>query len=171
MSNFNLEWNGDEVEREVMEAVDQSLIALGGFLVEHMQAAVPVDTGMLRTSIADSYDPTTHTLTVYIGMGYGVYVEFGTRNTAPHPFIRPSILNATAHWNIGDVTIILHPPMVSPTHLRASASGFRIPKSANLTAKQLHHVNTKLRPVSRRFASKFKRRKIGFSVLGPGDAK
>jgi hypothetical protein len=170
MSDFDFNWNGDEIEREVMDAVDKTLMTLGGFLVEHMQGYAPVDTGALRTSIVDQYDPATHTLTIHIGMAYGVYQELGTRNIPPHPFIRPSIIDATAHWNITDVTLIINPPVLSPTHLRASTSGFRIPKGANLNAKQLHHVKTKLRPTSRSFASKFKRRKINFRIQGPGDA-
>jgi hypothetical protein len=169
MSNFKFEWYGDKTEREVMELVDQHLIRLGGFLVDHMQALAPVgETGNLRNSIADHYDVSTHTLTVYIGMNYGVYQELGTRYIPPHPFIRPSIIDAiAAGWNITDVEIILNPPVVSPSHLRATRGGFRIPKSAHLTAQQLHHVNTKLRPVSKSFSRQFKKLGTNFKITGP----
>jgi hypothetical protein len=169
VADFDFQWNGDAVEREVFGLLHKDMAALGGFLVGHMQGYAPVDTGFLRSSMADSYDPSTFTLTIMIGAPYSVYVEFGTRNQDPHPFIRPSIIDASAAypWIDWDVLLVLNPPVISPTHLRATTGGFRIPKGTKLTPKQLNRVNKKLRPTSRKFAAKFKRRKIGFSVIGP----
>ncbi len=166
---YQFDWRGPQVEAEVLNLLHADMVGLGGFLVGHMQTYAPVRTGELRLGISDQYDPTTFTLTITIMAPYAVYVEFGTRNTFPHPYIRPTILDAAAAypWIDWEVLLNLHPMIVSPSHLRASASGFRIPKSAKLTAKQLHHVQTVLRPTSRKFAGQFRRRKIGFKVKGP----
>jgi HK97 gp10 family phage protein len=169
MANVDFTWNGDAVQAEVMNLLHRDMAGLGGFLVGHMQAHAPVDTGLLVSSMTDSYDPSTFTLTITIGAPYSVYVEFGTRNQNPHPYIRPTIIDAAAAypWIDWDVLLQLNPPVVSSSHLRASASGFKIPKSAHLSPSQLKRVNEQLRPTSRTFAGKFKRRKIGFKVQGP----
>jgi HK97 gp10 family phage protein len=170
MPDFDFQWNGDPVQQEVFDALHKVMAGLGGFLTDGMRAIVPVgETGNLKASIADSYDPSTFTLTIIVGMPYTVYVEFGTRNQDPQPFIRPVIYDAAARygWIDWSVLLTINPPVLNPTHLRATTGGFRIPKGTKLTAKQLHRVQTKLRPTSRKFAQKFRRRKIGFSVLGP----
>lgn len=153
----------------MLDALHHMMAGLGGVLVQGMQSLAPVDTGLLRSSIADQYDPATFTLTLFIGAPYAVYAEFGTRNQDPHPFIRPTIFDTASRYDWIDWNVLLHlnPPILSPTHLRATTGGFRIPKGTKLNAKQLHRVKTKLRPTSRRFAQKFKRRGIGFSVVGP----
>ena len=165
---YNFQWN-DSWEAEALQELDTKLAAFGGDLANAMQAFAPVDTGLLRQSIADSYDTATHTLTIHIGAPYAVYVEFGTRNQDPHPYIRPAIVEYAAvfqAWGLS-TELLIHPPILSPTHLRATTGGFRIPKGAKLNARQLHRVKTVLRPTSRKFAAKFKRHKIGFKVVGP----
>jgi hypothetical protein len=168
VADFDFHWN-DSWADEAIQELDTKLAALGGGLVESMQHYAPLDTGDLRNSIADHYDAATHTLTIYIGMGYGVYQEFGTRFIPPHPFIRPAILDFTPTfqaWGLSGTLTINPPPQMSEP-LRATTSGFRLPKKQKLTAGQLAHVRKHLIPTSRKFASKFKRRKIGFKVQGP----
>lgn len=168
MADFDFKWN-DSWATEAIQELDSKLAMFGGQLASAMQAFAPVDTGMLRTSIADSYDTSTHTLTIYIGMGYGVWQEFGTRFAKPHPFIRPAILEYAQvfqAWGLS-AELLIHPPAQLSEPLRATTSGFRLPKHQKLTAAQTKHVNTKLRPTSRKFAAKFKRAGIGFKVVGP----
>jgi hypothetical protein len=167
VSDFNFEWNGDEVERAVMARVDQELMKLGGFLVDHMQGYAPRDTGALAAGIHDTYDFSTHTLTVVIPAPYAVYHEFGTRFIRPHPFARPSIIDAAAIWNITDVLFYLNAPSQISEPLIATATGFRLPRKQKLTAKQVSHVRKNLIPTSRNLAAKFKRRGMGFRVVGP----
>ena len=169
MADFDFNWNGDAVEAEVINLLHRDMAGLGGFLVSHMQGYAPVDTGFLQTSIADHYDPSTFTLTIAVGAPYAVYPEFGTRFMTPHPYIRPTIIDAAAAypWIDWDVLLVLHPPSQKSEPLRATTSGFRLPKKQKLTAHQVTHVKKKLVPISRSFANKFKQRKIGFKVKGP----
>jgi len=50
-----------------------------------MRSFAPVDTGALRDSIRETSDG------VEVGVDYGVYVEFGTSDTAPQPFVAPAV--------------------------------------------------------------------------------
>jgi hypothetical protein len=169
VADFDFTWNGQQIEAEVLNLLHRDMAAIGGFLAGHMQAYAPVNTGFLRTSIADSYNPATFTLTLMVGAPYAVYPEFGTRFMTPHPYIRPTIIDAAAAypWIEWDVLLQLNPPNQKSEPLRATTSGFQLPKHQKLTAAQLKHVKTKLRPVSRSFATKFKRRGIAFKVQGP----
>jgi hypothetical protein len=169
MSDFDFSWNGDEIEREVMEAIDDRMVALGGFIVEHMQGYSPVDTGAMRAGMHDQYDYATHTLYVYSPASQSVWQEFGTRNMKPHPYMRPTILDVGPTWMGMPIEweLALRPPAQISEPLRATSSGFRLPRSQKLTAAQTEHVRKNLSPVSRSFAGKFKRRGIGFKVVGP----
>jgi hypothetical protein len=171
-SNFDFEWLGDEVAAKVIAEVDNSLVRLGGFLVQQMEQYVAVASGTLKESFRDHFDPSTHTLTVFIPVFYGVYQEFGTRYMAPHPYIRPSIIDVGPQWE-GipiDWTLIIHPAIQQHQRsepLRATTTGFLLPKRQKLTPGQRTHVHKKLIPVSRRFAHGFKEKGIGFKVVGP----
>lgn len=161
-------WHGEQVQAQVMARVDQELAKMGRFLVHHMEQYVAVDTGALRASFYDQVDTATHTLTVTIPLGYGIYQEFGTRFIPPHPYIRPSLIDTTAVWNFSDITITLFPVAQRSEPLRATTSGFGLPRKQQLTPAQVEHVNKKLRPVSRSLAGKFKRRGVSFKVAQGG---
>lgn len=168
MADHTFNWNDSWVADQIRE-LDTKLAAFGGHLVSAMQQFAPFDTGALRDSIVDTYDASTHTLTIYIGMGYGVYQEFGTRFIRPHPFIRPAILEYSEvfqAWGLS-AELVIHPPAQISEPLRATSSGFRLPKRQKLTPAQVAHVRKNLTPVSKSFAGKFKWRKIGFRVQGP----
>lgn len=169
MADYQFTDHFTAVEKAVMDRINVELEAIGAFLVSHMQteASAFIRTGEFYRGIHDTVDHAAHVLTVYMDAQHSVYVEFGTRNQAPHPVARNAIFDATARWHLGDVVFNLHPMIVSPSHLRASASGFTVPKSAKLTARQAAHVKTVLRPVSRSLAGKIRRRGVTFKVVGP----
>jgi HK97 gp10 family phage protein len=57
-------------------------------VADEMRSFAPVDTGELRASIRVTGDG------VEVGASYGVYVEFGTSDTAPQPFVAPAVNRA-----------------------------------------------------------------------------
>lgn len=154
------------VESQVLQRIDQELMHIGSFIVSAMQGYAPVDTGALRTGIHDIFDPASHSVTIYSPARYSVWQEFGTRFIRPHPYIRPAIFDASKRWSF-DVTLFLHPPAQKSEPLRATTSGFKLPKHQRLTPAQEAHVRKHLIPTSRKFAAKFKRRGIKFRVVGP----
>jgi HK97 gp10 family phage protein len=169
MADVQLDLRFDQVQAEVLALLHRDMAALGGFLVSHMQQYAPEDTGNLKLSMADQYDPSTFTLYISIGMPYAVYPEFGTRFMTPHPYIRPTIIDAAAAypWIDWDVLLNLNPPAQISEPLIATTSGFRVPRHQKLTAKQLAHVNKSLRPTSKRFAKAYKKAGVRFMVVGP----
>lgn len=58
----------------------------------HAQAAAPVDTGFLRSSISTSYHAEGATVTGEVGptANYGRYVEEGTIHNRAQPYLRPA---------------------------------------------------------------------------------
>lgn len=53
-------------------------------LADEIRTRAPVDTGTLKASISETDDG------VSVGVDYGAYVEYGTSDTAPQPFVAPS---------------------------------------------------------------------------------
>lgn len=65
--------------------------------VEH-QASAPgeapaSDTGRLINSITTEYDFQNMTGTINVGVAYGLFLEYGTKNIDPRPFLRPALAN------------------------------------------------------------------------------
>lgn len=54
------------------------------------QARAPVDTGTLRASIRAKRISATH-WEVWVGVDYGIYLEYGTRHMAAQPYMRPAV--------------------------------------------------------------------------------
>jgi len=54
-------------------------------VADEMRNRAPVLTGALRNSI------TTIPTGVIVGVDYGAYVEYGTSDTAPQPFVGPAV--------------------------------------------------------------------------------
>ncbi|HEY1119887.1 MAG TPA: HK97-gp10 family putative phage morphogenesis protein [Acidimicrobiales bacterium] len=54
----------------------------------------PVDTGRLRASITNALEKDPEGVSAVIGTNveYAVYVEFGTGDTRPQPFLRPALV-------------------------------------------------------------------------------
>lgn len=161
---MSVQWN-DAAVKQIMDRIDQELGVIGKFLVSGMQQRAPVDTGQLRAGIHEVVDTRVHSVSVWIPAFYGIYQEFGTRFIKPHPFVRPTLLDASRHWRFSDVTINLYPAPQMSRPLQATMAGFRAPRG--LTATQRRHVDINLRPVSRIYAKEFRRRRIKYNVIGP----
>lgn len=92
------QWFGDKVATWVGQQIDNRLHQAGQRIVARAQQLAPVKTGALRNSIlyvvGESAGLTGHYLSIQVGMPYGIYQEFGTRNIPPHPYIRPALIEA-----------------------------------------------------------------------------
>lgn len=53
----------------------------------------PVDTGRLRSSITHSLEQDSGGLVAFVGtnVSYAIYVELGTKNQRPQPYLRPAL--------------------------------------------------------------------------------
>lgn len=54
------------------------------------QRRAPVDTGTLRASIQARRISATH-WEVWVGVDYGIYLEYGTVHMAARPYLRPAV--------------------------------------------------------------------------------
>lgn len=72
----------------IAEALTRALPEIGKQIVNVLGLTVPVDTGALKASIVFSVGSNGIEITM---LNYGKFVEFGTRNSRPNPFIRSSL--------------------------------------------------------------------------------
>lgn len=89
MSNFKFKSHKDEVLDELDNALEVALEEIGLTAEGFAKKKCPVDTGRLRNSI--SHASTEGTAYVGTNVEYAVYVEMGTVNTKPQPYLRPAV--------------------------------------------------------------------------------
>ena len=110
----------------------------------------PKRTTYLAGSISYTYDENTYTLSLTVGAAYGVFVEYGTRYMRPQPFVRPALNEIPGLFGIQTEMAFLNTPHIHAP-LIASGPTFYGPK--HLTAKQREHIETHLKPTSKRLYS------------------
>lgn len=89
-------WKGKEFLQKLYVAENRALSQIGEKVTEDAKYACPIDTGRLRDSIRNNvnFDDTDNPK-VQIGsdLKYSTFVELGTRNQSPQPFLRNSLAN------------------------------------------------------------------------------
>lgn len=149
-------WFGDRIQRAVLGDIETKLHRAGAAVVARAQSLAPVDTGALRASIGYVVAGETGqrmTLSIQVGMPYGIYQEFGTRYMRPHPYIRPA-LNEIGRIFGADIQMDFTRGGPAQWHgLLATGPGFAAspsPRWRPLTPKQIRHVQRHLIPTSKR---------------------
>lgn len=96
-------WLGQQFLGWVDSKVNDQLVRTGQRIMQRAKQLAPVRTGALRDSIDYTITRTgrARTLHIEVGMYYGIFQEFGTRNIRPHPFVRPALLEASRIWGAG----------------------------------------------------------------------
>lgn len=78
----------------IAEAIDQALATaleeIGLVAEGYAKRACPVDTGRLRNSITHVTLPDEKAVYIGTNVEYAPYVELGTRNQKPQPFLKPA---------------------------------------------------------------------------------
>lgn len=148
MSAF--QWFGQKVAQVVYGDIDKRLLKGGQEWQRISRSLAPVKTGRLRAMETFTVDTATHTLHLHMGAPYDIFQEFGTRNMAPRPHVRPA-LNAIARMWGGNVSMDFAAPvghaglLASTGHDRAAGfAGSASPRFRPLTARQSKHVGTTL---------------------------
>lgn len=153
-------WFGDRIQRFIDDRIDRQMHAMGEAVVARARQLAPVDTGALRESIsyvvAYNEGGGRHTLSIQVGMPYGVFQEFGTRSIPPHPFIRPALNEVGRAWGF-DVSMDFNAPVNHQGLLASTGRGARPGFAAHagpgwrpLTPKQQQHVERVLKPSIRK---------------------
>lgn len=152
--NFSFRWLGQQVMNWVEDKVDSRLHAIGNRVVDRAQQLAPVDTGALRDSIGYvvAGEGLRRTLSIQVGMPYGIYQEFGTRNIPPRPYIRPALLEAGRLWGIDLQMAFAHGGPSTWQGIYHTRGQYVIPTDIQpkpLTNRQVEHVRSKLMPSGR----------------------
>lgn len=86
-----IEDNTEEVSLAIRQAIRSALREIGERAVKYATDIVPVRTGNLKSSIA--YDADDRQVIIGSDVHYASYVEEGTVNMRPRPYLRPAIVN------------------------------------------------------------------------------
>jgi HK97 gp10 family phage protein len=153
-----VEWiyNGQQIMDEIHQRLLTELHGLGDQVVQIAESLAPKETGRLATSIMAVYDDADLSVTFtadtsYRNHGsYAMFVEYGTRYQAPHPYLRPAI-NHVFSQTFGFNTSMAFENMPHIQHpLLANAGGFDLPRFV-LTKRQKQHIHQHLLPTSMRY--------------------
>lgn len=159
-----LRWGGQQIQDKIDGIIYDRIVRTGDVVVAKARQLAPVKTGQLRSSI--NYDiirdvgDTFIQLKISIGVPYGIYQEFGTRNIPPHPFIRPALLEAKRIWgfdlNVNFAGVGYDAARGGKWHglIASTGKGHRVagyaasasPRWKPLTARQVSHVESRLIP-------------------------
>ena len=142
-----IEWNGQQVLNEISQRIDADANRIGREVVDIAVRYAPKRTGRLATSISYHYDNSTHAISFIVGAPYGVFVEYGTRHSAPHPYLRPALNTVGTIYGF-ETSMEFANAIPTDTKLLAHGPTYQIHKS--LTDRQKAHVRTNLKPVSER---------------------
>lgn len=91
MSSATFTWNGDQVEDEVHKRLAENLQSFARDVVQRAEQFAPKRTGRLATSIGYDWNYQTLSVVFTVDAPYGIFVEYGTRYMAPHPYLRPAL--------------------------------------------------------------------------------
>lgn len=78
-----------ELSQTLMERVNKVKQNVVDESVAQMKTLAPVNTGALRDSIG--VEENGNTVTIGASTEYAPFVELGTENTDPNPFVRPTV--------------------------------------------------------------------------------
>ncbi len=112
-----VQWFGPAVTKQMMGNLDSIMIKMGGALANHLRQLAPVDTGLLKSEIQDSYNKSTQTLTVVLGPHYSLFQEYGTYKMKPHPYIRPSLMAVIPQYLPGAKVDLIFPTYLKVGHI------------------------------------------------------
>jgi len=136
-------FNHNEFLRGISDRIDQSAHSIGREVVKVAQTYAPVDTGYLRNSISYAYDNQSHAISFIVGAPYGIFVEYGTRNTHAHPYLRPALNTVGTIYGF-ETSMDFH--NVIPTDKELLVGGSRYIGGKGLTERQREHVRSNLKP-------------------------
>ena len=140
-------FDGQQVLDGISQRIDQQAMALGQQVVSIAERYAPKRTGRLATSISFTYSSTTHEISFIVGAPYGVFVEYGTRYSMAHPFLRPALNTVGSIYGF-ETSMNFQNTIHTDTRLLAHGPTYQMHKS--LTRGQKWHVRDNLKPVSQR---------------------
>ena len=102
----------------------------------------PKRTGELARSIDFDWNDENFTVVFTVGVPYGIFQEFGTRNMPAHPYLRPALEQIGPQYGFNIEMAFLNTPEYNQPVL-AVGSKFAMPSSLSSRQKAQVRVNEK----------------------------
>lgn len=122
---------------EVHDRLARNMIEMADRVVSLAESFAPKRTGALATSIGYDWNYQNLTIVFTVGVFYGIFQEYGTRNTPPHPYLRPALNQVGPMYGFNVEMAFLNTPEYNHPVL-AVGSRFAMPE--HLTGKQKARV-------------------------------
>ena len=128
--NVEFNWDGAAVVDEVHARIAANMLEMADRVVSMAEQFAPKRTGALATSIGYDWNYQELTIVFTVGVPYGIFVEYGTRNMPPHAYLRPAINQVGPIYGFNVEMAFLNTPEYNQPVL-AVGSRFAIPKTLN----------------------------------------
>jgi HK97 gp10 family phage protein len=103
---MGLQWLGNSAMAFVRNEAAKRLDAAGAAVANRARQLAPVDSGKLRDSIGYFFNASTLTLTIYVGVPYGAFQEFGSSRNPAHPYLRPALAELPRYLSVVTTTTL-----------------------------------------------------------------
>ena len=133
--NVEFNWDGQAVEDEVHRRVAANMIEMANKVVSLAEYFAPKRTGALAQSIGYDWNYAELTIVFTVGVPYGIFQEYGTRNMRPHAYLRPAINQVGPIYGFNVEMAFVNTPEYNQPVL-AVGSRFATPKTLSTRQKE-----------------------------------
>ena len=130
-------WDGAAVIDEVHARIAKNMIEMANKVVSLAEYFAPKRTGALAQSIGYDWNYAELTIVFTVGVPYGIFKEYGTRNMRPHAYLRPAINQVGPIYGFNVEMAFTNTPEYNQPVLSVGST-FRVPKK--LSEKQRTQV-------------------------------
>ncbi len=142
-----ISFNSQAFLDEISNRIDESAHKVGKEVVQIAERYAPKETGYLATSISYAYDQHSHAISFIVGAPYGIFQEYGTRNMAAHPYLRPALNTVGTIYGF-ETSMEFQNVIQTDKKLLSHGPSYQMHKS--LSERQKEHVRKNLKPVAER---------------------
>lgn len=131
--NVEFNWDAAAVIDEVHARIAANMLEMADRVVSLAESFAPKKTTRLAQSIGYDWNYQDLTIVFTVGVDYGIFQEYGTRNMPPHPYLRPAINQVGPIYGFHVEMAFLNTPEYNQPVL---AVGSRFATPPTLSAKQ-----------------------------------
>ncbi len=128
------------IEDEVHQRLADNMLHMANEVVRMAEQFAPKKTGALATSIGFDWNYDTLSVVFTVGVPYGIFQEYGTRNMSAHPYLRPAINAVAPIYGFNVEMAFLNTPDYNQPVL-AVGSKFAVPQSLSSRQKEQVRAN------------------------------
>lgn len=131
--NVEFNWDAAAVIDDVHARIAANMLEMADRVVSLAESFAPKKTTRLAQSIGYDWNYQDLTIVFTVGVDYGIFQEYGTRNMPPHPYLRPAINLVGPIYGFHVEMVFVNTPEYNQPVL---AVGSRFATPPTLSAKQ-----------------------------------